>query len=324
MREIPNLVESNPVPDTPGDFEVLLYYHYFRPGDPERYFQVHQELCQRLGLRGRILIGNEGINGTVSGPVEVTNLYRRILNRDPRTRSMPFKIDRVDGHVFPKLSVKFRSEIVTLGLEPEDDIDPNEITGKKLQPAEWEVAIQDPGAVIIDGRNDYEAAIGHFRGAICPDIENFRDFPDWLREHADELRGRRILTYCTGGIRCEKLSGLLVREGFDDVSQLDGGIIRYSQDPETRGRDFDGLCYVFDERVAVEVNHTETRRLVSHCRHCGEPSARYRNCAWPPCNAQIFLCESCETAVGRFCDEACRAQFEASLPAEEAEAEATP
>lgn len=317
MRENPNLVESNSVPESPGGFVVLLYYHYFRPGDPDRYFQVHRDLCERLGLRGRILIGHEGLNGTVSGPAEATTLYQRILGSDPRTRSMPFKVERVDGHVFPKLSVKLRREIVTLGLDPEDDIDPTERTGRKLQPAEWQEAIEDPESVIIDGRNDYEAAIGHFRGAICPDIENFRDFPRWLEEHAGELRGRRILTYCTGGIRCEKLSSLLLREGFEDVSQLDGGIIRYAQDPETRGRNFDGLCYVFDERVAVEVNHTESRRLVSHCLRCGEPSARYRNCAWSPCNIQVFLCEACESTKGRFCGEVCRERFEASRHAEE-------
>ncbi|MCB1232073.1 MAG: rhodanese-related sulfurtransferase [Verrucomicrobiae bacterium] len=287
-------------------FEVLLYYHYFRLADPEAYFRVHHDLCERLALRGRILIGHEGLNGTVSGPIEATTTYRRILHADPRTRSMAFKIDPSDDHVFPKLSIKLRPEIVTLGLSPEEDIDPNELTGQRLEPAQWAEAMHDPNAVIIDGRNRYESELGHFRGAICPDIENFRDFPQWLREHADDLRGKKVLTYCTGGIRCEKLSGFLRREGFDDVYQLHGGIIRYGHDPEVRGRDFDGLCYVFDQRVAVEVNHTETRRIVSRCRHCDEPSARYRNCAWAPCNDQVFLCESCEESFGRFCGEACR------------------
>lgn len=312
MRKNVSLVESNPGPGIPDSFEVLLYYHYFRPGDPERYFQVHRDLCQRLDLRGRILIGHEGINGTVSGPVEATTLYRRILGADPRTAEMAFKIDLVEDHVFPKLSIKFRPEIVTLGLETDDDIDPNRLTGKKLQPSEWADAIQDPEAIVLDGRNDYESALGHFHGAVCPDIGNFRDFPTWLEEHRQELRGRKILTYCTGGIRCEKLSGLLVREGFEEVYQLDGGIIRYSQDPETQGRDFDGLCYVFDERVAVEVNHTASHRIISRCRHCGEPCSRYRNCAWSPCNEQIFLCESCESTVGRVCSDDCREQIQAT------------
>jgi UPF0176 protein len=286
---------------------VLLYYRYFRLGDPAAYWGVHRDLCGRLGLRGRILIGPEGLNGTVSGPVEAADRYLRVLATDPRTERMPVKIDRCAGHVFPKLSVKLRPEIVTLGLDPEEDIDPNALTGRRLDPAEWAHALQDPDAVVIDGRNRYESALGHFRGAVCPDIENFRDFPAWLRGHADELRGRKILTYCTGGIRCEKLSGFLLKEGFEEVYQLDGGIIRYGQDPATRGRWFDGLCYVFDQRVAVEVNHTDTRRLVSRCRHCGEPSARYRNCEDPTCHESIFVCEGCEQSHGSYCGETCRA-----------------
>ena len=232
------------------------------------------------------------------------------MHADPRTAEMPFKIDACDGHVFPKLSVKLREEIVTLGLDNESDIDPNEITGKRLSPAEFARAMADENAVLLDGRNDYESDLGHFKNALCPDVEHFRDFPQWLREHADELEGRKVLTYCTGGIRCEKLSGYLLKEGFENVYQLDGGIINYSQDPETQGRDFEGLCYVFDERVGVEVNHTETRTVVSRCRHCGEPSPRYRNCAWPPCNAQIFTCENCEESFGRYCNESCRAEAE--------------
>ncbi len=296
-------------------FEVLLYYHYFRPVDPEAYFRVHRDLCQRLGLRGRVLIGHEGINGTVSGPTAATGRYRAILGSDARTAAMTFKCDPCQGHVFPKLSVKFRPEIVTLGLPPEEDIDPNTLTGERLAPVEWAEAMADPEAVIIDGRNRYEWELGHFRGAVCPDIENFREFPAWLEAHRESLAGRKLLTYCTGGIRCEKLSGYLRRQGFDEVYQLNGGIIEYGKDPATQGRNFDGLCYVFDQRVAVEVNHTDTRRVVSRCQHCREPSARYRNCAWPPCNEQIFLCERCEAERGKYCGEACREKMARSTEA---------
>jgi UPF0176 protein len=306
---------SHPADAESHDFRVLLYYRYFRLEDPAAYLQVHRALCERLGLFGRILIGPEGLNGTVSGPVTATDRYLRVLATDRRTADMPVKIDRCAGHVFHKLTVKLRPEIVRLGLDPADDIDPNVLTGRHLQPAEWEAALQDPEAVVIDGRNRYESDLGHFRGALCPDIDNFRDFPAWLRDHADALRGRKILTYCTGGIRCEKLSGFLLQEGFDEVYQLDGGIIRYGQDPATRGRWFDGLCYVFDRRVTVEVNHTDTRRLVSHCRHCGVPSARYRNCSDPTCHTPIFVCEACETSRGSYCGDSCRAHHEAAQEA---------
>lgn len=291
-------------------FQVLLYYRYVPIPDPEDYAQRHHALCEELGLRGRVLIGAEGINGTVSGETAATEAYMEAMHRDPLTAEMVFKIDPAEGHVFPRLAVKHRPEIVTLGLPGESDIDPNELTGERLSPREFLEAMRDEDAVIIDGRNLYEAELGRFKGAVCPPIENFREFPGWLREHADELRGKKLLTYCTGGIRCEKLSGYLLKEGFEQVYQLEGGIVTYGKDPEVRGRDFEGLCYVFDERVGIEVNHTETRRIISHCRYCGSEQPHYGNCRLPTCNAQIFVCPSCRESVGLYCDATCRAAHE--------------
>jgi UPF0176 protein len=288
-------------------FHVLLYYLYRRIDDPEAFAGAHRAFSASLGLRGRILIGREGLNGTVSGTREAAGRYMDALRADPVTAGISFKVDDADAHVFPRLSVRCRREIVTLGLG-EDDVDPTVLTGRRLSPAAWKEAMRDEQAILLDGRNRAESDLGHFRGAVCPDIETFREFPEWLRRNRHRLEGRRILTYCTGGIRCEKLSGYLRREGFGDVCQLDGGIIAYGQDPATRGEGFDGLCYVFDERIAVEVNHTETRSLVSRCERCGQPSARYRNCSWPPCNRQHFLCEACERVSGRACSESCAAR----------------
>lgn len=291
-------------------YQVLLYYRYVPLPDAEDYTERHRELCTRLGLRGRILIGHEGINGTVSGETTATEAYMETMRADPLTAEMVFKVDPAERHVFPKLSVKFRKEIVTLGLPGEEDIDPNTLSGERLSPREFLAAMSDPEAVLIDGRNLYETDLGRFKGALCPPIENFRDFPGWLHEHADELRGKKLLTYCTGGIRCEKLSGYLRREGFDRVYQLDGGIVSYGKDPEVRGRDFEGLCYVFDKRIGVEVNHTETRRVISHCRHCGVEEPHYGNCRLHACNAQIFVCPSCRERFGLYCGESCRDQHE--------------
>ncbi|MDF1658305.1 MAG: rhodanese-related sulfurtransferase [Verrucomicrobiales bacterium] len=287
-------------------FQVLLYYRYVRIEDPETYLIEHRTLCQSLGLRGRIIIGDEGINGTVSGPSKATNSYIEAMHADPRFGEMEFKIDDADGHVFPKLSIKVRDEIVRLGMDETFDIDPNEVTGERLSPTEFYRKMQEEEVVIIDGRNDYEAELGRFKNAICPPIDNFREFPEWLRENAEELRGKKILTYCTGGIRCEKLSGLIRNEGFEEVYQLDGGIVKYGKDPEVQGRDFDGLCYVFDERVGVEVNQTETRKVISHCRYCGTEEPHYGNCKWPECNEQIFVCPQCRNEHGLFCSEKCR------------------
>ena len=289
-----------------SEFQVLLYYKYVPIGDPEGFHLEHRELCERLALRGRILIGEEGINGTVSGPLASTEAYMAEMKGDSRFSDMVFKVDPHDGHAFPKLSIKVRSEIVSLHLEGED-FHPTEVTGKRLSPKEWYKAIQDEDVIILDGRNDYESDLGHFKGAVCPPLHNFREFPDWIRENLADAKGKKVLTYCTGGIRCEKLSGFLVREGFTDVSQLEGGIVSYGKDPETKGRDFEGKCFVFDERIAVEVNHTPTARMVATCRDCGEPCERYVNCRNKDCNAKIFLCVGCESSRGRYCAPECKA-----------------
>jgi len=294
---------------------VLLYYRYIPVADTAAYHAKHRALCEELELRGRIIVGREGINGTVSGTLEDTNRYMEVMLADPLTAGMEFKVDPAEGHVFPKLSIKVRKEIVTMGLPGEADIDPNTLTGERLSPREFYEAMQEDDVVVIDGRNDYEAELGRFKNAICPPIRSFRDFPEWLRENAPNLRGRKVLTYCTGGIRCEKLSGYLRKEGFDRVYQLDGGIVKYGKDPEVRGRDFEGLCYVFDERVGVEVNHTETRKVITRCRYCRVEEPRYGNCRWPDCNEQIFVCPDCRGTHGLFCGDACReAAVAAGIP----------
>ena len=220
-------------------YEVLLYYRYFPISDPEAYVASHRVLCERLGLLGRILVASEGINGTVSGLAESTTIYRERLLAEEGSADMEFKIDPADAHVFPKLSIKARDEIVTLGLGDED-LDPNAVTGDYLSPRAFYEAMKDPNAVVIDARNNYEWQLGKFRNAICPEVDSFRELPEWVRENRHLLEGKRILTYCTGGIRCEKFSGFLKQEGFEDVSQLHGGIVTYGRDPEVQGEDFEG------------------------------------------------------------------------------------
>ena len=286
-------------------YEVLLYYRYFPIEDPRGYVSKHRALCEDLGLLGRILVAREGINGTVSGLRENTEAYQAHLREQPGTADMEFKVDPADGHAFEKLSIKARHEIVTLGLAPAEDVDPNELTGDYLSPKAFYEAMQDPTAVILDARNGYESQLGKFRNAICPDVDSFRDLPQWIRDNRSLLEGKRILTYCTGGIRCEKFSGYLLQEGFADVSQLHGGIVSYGRDSETQGRDFEGQCYVFDQRIGVPVNRANPT-VIARCTHCDGPCERYRNCAFTPCNAQFFCCEACEEALGRFCGASCR------------------
>ncbi|WP_078410540.1 oxygen-dependent tRNA uridine(34) hydroxylase TrhO [Priestia abyssalis] len=288
---------------TTKPYRVLLYYMYVPIENPEEFAAQHLEFCKELGLKGRILVAKEGINGTVSGTIEQSDEYMKIMKEDPRFSEMVFKVDEADTHAFKKMHVRPRPELVTLQLE--DDVNPNEVTGKYLSPKEFFEALQEEETIVIDARNDYEYDLGHFKGAIRPDIEAFRELPQWVRENKEMLEGKKILTYCTGGIRCEKFSGWLLKEGFEDVGQLHGGIVTYGKDPEVQGKLWNGQCYVFDERISVPVNQTEYV-IVGKDYFTGEPCERYVNCANPECNKQILCSEENEHKYLRGCTHECR------------------
>jgi UPF0176 protein len=285
------------------DYRVLLYYKYVTIEDPQECRDEHFQYCTELGLKGRILIAAEGINGTVSGTVEQTDAYMKFMDEHPVFSGTIFKIDEATEHAFKKLRIRVRPELVTLRLE--DDIDPRVKTGKHLKPAEFYEAMQKEDTVVIDARNDYEFDLGHFRGAVRPEITNFRDLPDWIRENKKSFEGKKILTYCTGGVRCEKFSGWLLEEGFEDVGQLDGGIVTYGKDPEVQGELWDGQLYVFDERISVPVNRKE-HVVVGKDHFTGEPCERYVNCANPECNKKILCSEENEHRHLRSCCHECR------------------
>lgn len=285
-------------------YQVLLYYQYVKMEDPKQFAQEHKAFCEELGLKGRILVAEEGINGTVSGTVEATQVYMDKMHADPRFSSMPFKIDETDGHAFKKLKVKPRPELVTLRLG-EEDVNPLEVTGNYLEPDEFYQAMQDDNTVVIDARNDYEYELGHFRGAVKPEIKNFRELPAWIEANKDQFEGKRILTYCTGGIRCEKFSGWLVEKGFDDVHQLHGGIATYAKHPKVKGQLWDGKMYVFDERISVPINQVE-HVIVGRDYFDGTPCERYINCGNPFCNKQILCSEENEAKYLGGCTHECR------------------
>ncbi|MDF2064978.1 rhodanese-related sulfurtransferase [Bacillus sp. Cr_A10] len=284
-------------------YRVLLYYKYVPIEDPVTFAQEHLAACKEIGLKGRILVSNEGINGTCSGTIEQTDAYMNMMKADERFADMVFKIDEAEGHAFKKMHVRPKKEIVHLGLE--EDINPNELTGNYLSPKEFFEQMQAEDTVVIDARNDYEFDLGHFRGAIRPEIRNFRDLPEWIRDNKEMFEGKKVLTYCTGGIRCEKFSGWLVREGFEDVGQLHGGIATYGKDPEVRGQLWDGQMYVFDERIAVPINQVE-HVVVGKDHFTGEPCERYVNCANPDCNDKILCSEENEHKYLRSCSHECR------------------
>jgi UPF0176 protein len=285
------------------EYRVLLYYKYVTIENPEEVTQEHLNACNEMGLKGRIIIAAEGINGTVSGTVEQTDAYIKYMDEHPLFAGTIFKIDESTEHAFKKMRVRCRPELVTLRLE--DDVDPNVQTGKHLKPKDFFAEMQKEETVVIDARNDYEYDLGHFRGAVRPDILNFRDLPQWIRENKQEFEGKKIITYCTGGIRCEKFSGWLLKEGFEDVSQLEGGIVTYGKDPEVQGDLWDGKLYVFDERISVPVNQKE-HVVVGKDFYTGEPCERYVNCANPECNRKILCSEENEHKHLRSCSHECR------------------
>jgi UPF0176 protein len=280
-------------------YQAVAFYKYVKIEEAEVFVVKHLKYCQRLGIFGRILIADEGINGQLSGTAAQCAQYMADLIEDPRFAGTDFKIDPVERQAFSKIHVRYKPEIVHSGLL---HIDPSKRTGKHLKPAEFKDFKNRDDVVVLDVRSNYEHHIGRFKGALTLDIENFRDFPDKVKE-LENLKDKTIVTYCTGGIKCEKASAYLIENGFKDVYQLEGGVIKYAH--ETGGEDFEGKLYVFDGRVVVDVN-TVNPSLVSECVHCGKPSARMINCVNELCNEQIVMCEDCGWTWNGACSASCK------------------
>ena len=258
-------------------YNTLLYYCYSAIADAEQFAADHLKFCKSLGLVGRIIVADEGLNGTVSGASESCKTYMDTLHADERFAGIDFKVDEVDEPSFIKMHVRYKSEIVHSGLRDPGIINPQEKTGKHLEPKDFLAMKDRDDVVVLDVRSNYEHSLGKFKNAVTLDIENFRDFPAMINELA-QYKDKKILTYCTGGIKCEKASALLLHEGFTDVYQLHGGIIKYGK--EAGGKDFEGKCNVFDNRLSLDVNSVNPV-IVSACFHCGKHTDKMINCANP-------------------------------------------
>lgn len=289
------------------EYTIILFYKYTKIENPEELREGQRNLCERLNLKGRIIIAKEGINSTVEGRTEDVEEYLKEYLSDPRFSDTHIKKSIGTGEAFPKLSVKVRKEIVTLGLE--NDIDPNQITGKHLKPEDLKNWFESGKKFhIVDMRNDYEFKVGKFKGSIMPTLQNFRDVPKALGE-IETLKDETVITVCTGGVRCEKASGLLVREGFKDVYQLDGGIVSYME--KFPAQEFEGSLYVFDKRILMDFDTIDGSRdkhlVIGKCEKCNLSSERYVNCKNPRCNKHFICCEACSEEDGRsFCSPECR------------------
>lgn len=287
----------------PMSHQVLLYYHFVKIEDPVEFAEVHRRYCEFLGLQGRILVAEEGINGTTSGTIAACKEYQRWMHDNPLFAKMPFKIDATDGHRFQGIYVRVRDEIITLAHPLKHH--PSELTGVHLSPTEWREMLTKGEATILDGRNLYEAEMGRFKGAICPDVNSFKEFPEWIEKNLADKKDKPLMTYCTGGIRCEKLSTYLLESGFKEVYQLDGGIVAYGHDEETQGELFEGACYVFDDRIGSEVNNSEDARIITNCLHCETTTVRAVNCSNMDCNEFYYCCEKCDNKYDYSCKPEC-------------------
>jgi UPF0176 protein len=282
-------------------YKFVAFYKYVRIEDAEQFASSHLAYCREIGIGGRIYIADEGINGQLSGTLEQCDQYMADLVKDARFHDVDFKVDESWKHGFRKIHVRYKKEIVHSGLK--GIVDPILDTGKHLKADEFKALKRKPGVVLLDVRSNYETRIGKFKDALTMDLENFREFPEKIKQLESQLKDKTVITYCTGGIKCEKASLYLEKLGVKDVYQLEGGILKYAK--EAGGEDFEGQCYVFDERVVADVNVVNPT-VISHCIHCGAATPRIINCSNDLCNDQVVMCESCGWEWEGACSENCR------------------
>lgn len=290
--------------------KILLYYIFTPIKDPEAVRLWQKTLTDSLDLRGRILISPHGLNGTVGGEMADLKTYIKQTKEFPSFKKIVFKWSDGGRDDFPRMSVKVRPEIVAFGAGDELRVDENGVIGggKHLKPKQVHELVESRDKVVFfDGRNAHEAAIGKFKDAVVPNTHTSRDFINELDSGMyDDLKETPIVTYCTGGIRCEILSSLMTNRGFKEVYQIDGGIVKYG---EAYGDDglWEGSLRVFDDRMTIDFS--DHASVIGECSHCKSKTSNYENCAFANCNDLVLICESCkQNPELLYHTEACREQ----------------
>ena len=290
--------------------KILLYYKFTPLSDPEATKLWQKTLTESLNLRGRILVSTQGLNGTVGGELDDLKQYIKATKEYAPFKDVVFKWSDGSREDFPRMSVKVRRELVGFqNSDSEFEVDENGVVGggTHLKPNQVHELVEKYGddVIFFDGRNAHEAAIGKFKDAVVPNTNTSRDFIAELEsDKYDDIKDKKIVTYCTGGIRCEVISAMMKKRGFSDVYQMDGGIVKYG---EAYGDDglWEGSLRVFDDRMTVEFSdHAKT---IGECTHCSEPTSNYENCAFANCNDLVLICENCkETPDLLFHTDVCR------------------
>jgi UPF0176 protein len=284
-------------------YYILAYYFFTRIEEPQEEVRKHKEFFEGRDFKGRIYLSHEGINGTLSAPKELAEEYMKWLKADERFAKIEFKIHTYEEHAFPKMTVKERAQLVALD-RPVDAAKSND----HLSADEWDRMLGErkDDLLLLDVRNDYEWEVGHFEGAELPPLDAFRRFPAM----AEELKKKydpnktKVMMYCTGGIRCELYSVLLKEEGFKNVYQLEGGILKYAQ--AKGSKHWVGKLFVFDDRLVVPLE--EKGGTIGKCTHCGKKCDVYYNCANMDCNELFICCSDCLAGVKGCCSAECQKQ----------------
>ena len=281
--------------------KILLFYKYTLLDNPKRMLKWQRKICTDLRLTGRILIGTEGINATVGGTDEHVARYIEIMRQEPCFADIDFKQSEGGADCFPKLVIKIRDEIVTLGI-PAQQLGSQQ-GGIHLSPDQTHQLLTDnpDDLVVLDARNDFEWQVGRFTNAILPPIQNFREFPEYIEKNLDQFKNKKVLMYCTGGVRCERATALLKVKGVaKEIYQMEGGICKYAEKyPDGY---FRGKNYVFDGRVTQKVNED----VFGHCYICNSSCDEYTNCANALCNRHFIGCADCISRLQNTCSSICQ------------------
>jgi len=287
--------------------KIILYYKFAPIADPEAVRLWQRALCEKLNLKGRILIAEHGINGTVGGDVDDLKAYVKETKQFSAFNGMTFKWSEGGRDNFPKLSIRVRPELVGFGAPEEVQVDEHGVVGggKHLSPEQVHKLVEQRGddVVFFDGRNQYEAKVGRFKNAVIPDTTTSKDFIRELEsnKYAD-IKDKPIVTYCTGGIRCEVISAMMKKRGFKEVYQIDGGIVKYGEKYKDGGL-WEGKLYVFDGRLVTQFS--DKAKDIGHCIHCDARTSNFVNCANNACNNLVLICQDCEK-VQTTCSADCR------------------
>lgn len=290
--------------NTEPKIHVILFYKFTDIQKPDEFAAEHLEFCKSQGFLGKVLVAKEGINGSLSGSKEQMERYKSYLTAQDQFSDIVFKEETCTFSPFKKMIVRVKKEIIR--MDQELDL---KKTGRYISPEELlELYESGEDFIILDTRNNYESKVGKFKNALTPDIENFRDFPEALKS-LENIKDRKIVTYCTGGIRCEKATSYMVEQGFTDVYQLKDGIINFCQKyPDTI---WEGKCFVFDQRLVSDVD--PEGGTISQCIWCGGPTDRYTNCKNPVCDDLVVMCENCGSERSGCCKEECVDSYEHAI-----------